>query len=355
MAGVVASRAQTMGLTTMVRDAVNLRSGRRATAGARMRCLAALAGVVLLGAAAAAQEAYPTRAITMIVPFAPGGTTDVIARFMAEALRGALGQPVIVDNRGGAGGTIGTAALTKAAPDGYTIGMGTASTLAINPAVYRNLSFDVLKDLAPIGNVAAVPNIMTINPALPAKDMAEFIRYAHAHDGKMSYGSAGTGSVSHLMGEQFRLAIKADIVHVPYRGVGPGLNDAVGGQIQVMYDNLPSTLPLVQAGKLRALGVSSPARLAALPDVPTFRELKLDDLDWMAFFGLVAPAGTPRPVIARLNAALVKVLAVPDLRDKLAAQQALVVGNSPAAFAAEIARELDRFRRAVAAANIKVE
>lgn len=304
---------------------------------------------------ARAQDSYPTRTITMIVPFAPGGTTDVIARIIAEALRGPLGQAVIVDNRGGAGGTIGTAALVKAPPDGYTIGMGTASTLAINPAVYRNLSFDVTKDLAAVGNVAAVPNIMTIHPSLPARDMAAFIPYAKAHNGKLSYGSAGTGSVSHLMGEQFRLAIGTDIVHVPYRGVGPALNDAVGGQIQVMYDNLPSTLPLVQGGRLRALAVSSPQRLPVLPDVPTFRELKLDDLDWMAFFGLVAPAGTPPAIIQRLNDALKKVLAEPELRDKLAAQQALVIGNSPQEFSAEIARELARFRRAVAAANIKVE
>jgi len=303
----------------------------------------------------AAPDGYPTRAITMIVPFAPGGTTDVIARIIADALRGPLGQPVIVDNRGGAGGTIGTAALVKAPADGYTIGMGTASTLAINPAVYRSLSFDVTRNLAAIGNVAAVPNIMTIHPSLPARDMAAFVAYAKRASGKLSYGSAGTGSVSHLMGEQFRLAIGADIVHVPYRGVGPALNDAVGGQIQVMYDNLPTTLPLVQAGRLRALAVSSPQRLAVLPEVPTFRELKLDDLDWMAFFGLVAPAGTPEPVVRRLNAALKAVLAEGELRDKLSAQQALVVGSSPQEFSAEIARELARFRRAVAAANIKVE
>jgi tripartite-type tricarboxylate transporter receptor subunit TctC len=318
---------------------------------------AGLAGIVLslCATGAGAQETYPARAVTMIVPFAPGGTTDVIARIVADALRGPLGQAVIVDNRGGAGGTIGTAALVKAAPDGYAIGMGTASTLAINPAVYRNLSFDVTRYLAAIGNVAAVPNIMTIHPALPARDMAAFIAYARAHNGKLSYGSAGTGSVSHLMGEQFRLAIGVEIVHVPYRGVGPALNDAVGGQIQVMYDNLPSTLPLVQAGRLRALAVSSPDRLAALPEVPTFRELGLDDLDWMAFFGLVAPAGTPAAIVGRLNAALKAVLAGPELKDKLAAQQALVVGNSPDEFSAEIARELARFRRAVAAANIRVE
>jgi tripartite-type tricarboxylate transporter receptor subunit TctC len=313
-----------------------------------------MTALALVPAAAPAQD-YPNKPITMVVPFAAGGTTDVIARFIAEAMRGPLGQPVIIDNRGGAGGTIGTAVIAKAQPDGYTIGMGTASTLAINPAVYKNLAFDVVKDLAYVGNIAAVPNIMTIHPSLPAKTMPEFIAYVKANNGKLTYGSAGNGSVSHLMGEQFRLAISADITHVPYRGVGPALNDAIGGQINIMYDNLPSTLPQVQGGRLRAMAVSSAQRLPALPDVPTFRELKLDDLDWMAFFGIVAPAATPPAVIKKLNDAMVKVLTDPGLRSKLAEQQAIVVGNSPEAFKAEVVQNLERFKRAVAAANIRVE
>jgi len=270
-------------------------------------------------------------------------------------LRQVLGQPVVVDNRGGAGGSLGTAAIAKSAADGYTIGMGTASTLAINPAVYRNLGFDVTKDLAAVTNIAAVPNVMTVTPSLPAKTVAELIALAKAEPGKLSYASAGNGSVSHLMGEQFKLATGTEIVHVPYRGVGPALNDAVGGQVQVMYDNLPSSLALIQAGKLRALAVSSPKRLEALPDVPSFAELKLDDLDWMAFFGIVAPAGMPAPAVERLSAAVKQVLAMPEVREKLAGQQALLIGNTPGEFSAQIARELERFRRAVAAANIKVE
>jgi tripartite-type tricarboxylate transporter receptor subunit TctC len=311
--------------------------------------------LLLLGAALQAQESYPNRAVTMIVPFPPGGSTDVIGRVVGEGLRQVLGQPVVIDNRGGAGGSLGTAAIAKATPDGYTIGMGTASTLAINPAVYTNLTYDVLKDLAAVSNVAAVPNVMTVNPALPAKTVAELIALAKADPGKLSYASAGNGSVSHLMGEQFKLATGTSLVHVPYRGVGPALNDAVGGQVQVMYDNLPSSLALIQAGKLRALAVSSPKRLEALPDVPTFAELKLDDLDWMAFFGVVAPAGTPAPVVERLAAAVKQVLAMPDVREKLAGQQAILIGNAPAEFSAQIARELERFRRAVTAASIKVE
>ncbi len=195
--------------------------------------------------------------------------------------------------------------------------MGTASTLAINPAAYKSLPFDVLTDLTPIGNIAAVPNIMAIHPAVPATDMAAFIALARAQPGKLSYASAGIGSVSHLLGEQFKLATGTDLVHVPYRGVGPALNDAVGGQVQVMYDNLPTSLQLVQDGRLRALGVSGAKRAEALPNVPTFAELKLDDMNWMAFFGLIAPKGTPEPIVKRLNEALVKVLAMPDVRGKL--------------------------------------
>ena len=306
-------------------------------------------------AQAGSTDGYPTHAVTMIVPFAPGGSTDVIARVIADAMRADLGQAVVIDNRGGAGGSLGTAAITKAAPDGYTIGMGTASTLAINPATYRNLSFDVLKDLAPVTNIAAVPNIMTINPALPARGMAEFITLALSQPGKLSYGSSGIGSVSHLMGEQFKQATRTDIVHVPYRGVGPALTDAIGGHIQVMFDNLPTSLQVVDAGKLRALGVSGPQRIPVLPDVPTFAELGLAELDWMAFFGIVAPAATPSAIIKRLNDAVLRALAQPEVRDKLASQQAIVIGNSPASFAAEIARELERHRRAAAAANIRID
>jgi tripartite-type tricarboxylate transporter receptor subunit TctC len=319
-----------------------------------MNVAVALAALLSLCAPTRAQDAYPSKTITMIVPFPAGGSTDVIGRLVADGLRTVLGQSVVVDNRAGAGGSLGTAAIAKALPDGYTIGMGTASTLAINPATYKSLPFDVLQDLAPIGNIAAVPNIMSVHPGVKAATMAEFIALAKSQPGQLSYASPGYGSVGHLLGEQFKLATGTNILHVPYRGMGPALNDAIGGQVQVIYDNLPTSLELVKSDKLRGLALSGDKRVTALPDVPTFGELGLDDLNWMAFFGLIAPKDTPAPIVRRLNEVLVRVLAMPEMREKLGAQQAIVVGNSPEAFKAEIARELARFKRAATAAKIEL-
>lgn len=321
----------------------------------RRALLAGLGGALAAPSVLRAQGAYPARPVTLIVPFAPGGSTDVIARVVAEAMRGPLGQTVVVENHAGAGGSIGTAAIARANPDGYTIGMGTASTLAINPAAYKTLPYDVAKDLSPIGLIAEVPNIMTINAGQQASDMAAFIALAKSKPGTLSYGSSGNGSVSHLMGEQFKLSTGTDMVHVPYRGVGPALQDAVGGQIQVMFDNLPTSLELVKSGKLRAMAVSSRARLAVLPDVPTFAELKLSELDWTAFFGLVAPARTDAVIIARLNAALAKALADASVKDKLAAQQAEPSPGAPAQFTTMIAEAGARMRRATQAAKISID
>lgn len=311
--------------------------------------------VLALVAPAFAQDAYPTRAITLIVPFAAGGSTDVIGRIMAEGMRQVLDQPVVVSNISGAGGSMGTAAIVNAAPDGYTIGMGTVSTLVINPTTYKHLPFDVLRDLIPIGKIAVVPNIMAINPSVPASDMAAFIALARKQPGKLSYASAGVGSVSHLLGEQFKLATGTDIVHVPYRGVGPAVNDVIGGHVDLIYDNLPTALQFVRDGRLRALAISGESRNTALPDVPTFAELHLDDMNWMAFFGLVAPKGTPDSIVRKLNAALVDAMAIPSVREKLSATQAIVVGNSPEEFRKEITDELAAMRRTVKEANIQLD
>jgi tripartite-type tricarboxylate transporter receptor subunit TctC len=308
----------------------------------------------LVAAPAFAQDALPGKTITMIVPFPPGGSTDVIARIVAEGLRQSLGQPVVIDNRAGASGMLGTGVIVRAAPDGSTIGMGTASTLAINQAVIKSQPYDVTTDLTAIGNIADVPNIMSLNPGVLAQNMAEFIALAKSQPGKFSYATPGHGTIGHVIGEQFKLSTGTDLLHVPYRGMGPALNDAIGGQVQVIYDNLPTSLELVKSGKLRALAISADKRVEALPDVPTFGELGLDEINWMGFFGLVAPKNTPAAIIKRLNAALVSALAKPELREKLTAQQAIVVGNSPEAFHATIVREVARMRRAVAAAKIEL-
>jgi tripartite-type tricarboxylate transporter receptor subunit TctC len=309
---------------------------------------------LLAGPMAMAQENYPNKPITLIVPFAAGGSTDLIGRVVAEGLHAVLGQPVVVENRAGAGGSLGTLAIVKAPPDGYTIGMGTVSTLAINPATYKNLQFDVLSDLTPIGSIAVVPNIMSINPAVKANTLPAFITLAKQQPGKFSYASPGYGSVAHLLGEQFKIAAGVDMLHVPYRGMGPALSDVIGGQVQVVFDNLPTSLEMVKSGKLRGMAVSGAKRADSIPDLPTFGELGLDDMNWTAFFGLVAPKDVPGPIVKKLNEALLRVLAMPGVRDTLASQQANITGGPPQAFRDAIAQELARMKRAVATAKIEL-
>ena len=316
--------------------------------------VAAFFAAMMIAAPADAEDAYPSRPITMIVPFAPGGSTDAIGRIVAAGLSEVLGQTVVVENRAGGGGSLGTQTIVDAQPDGYTVGIGTASTLAINPAIYKALPFDVLEDVVPICGIVEVPNILSVNPSVEASDIAAFVTYARANPGTLSYASAGNGSVGHLLGEQFKLATGADIVHVPYKGSGPALVDVVGGQVPVFYDNLPSSLPLVLDGRLRPLAVSGDARVPALPDVPTFAEAGLPDMNWMAFFGLIGPKGLPEPIVKRLNEAVGQALALPKTREMLAAQQAIVVDSPPAVFKAAIKREYDRMQRIVAAGNIKL-
>ncbi|MGO4332709.1 Bug family tripartite tricarboxylate transporter substrate binding protein [Cupriavidus sp. 2TAF22] len=321
-----------------------------------LRLLAATGAVAAgLSLPAAAQGTYPTKPITLVVPFPAGGTTDIVARIVADKLGQQLGQAVVVDNRGGAGGSIGTAFLAKAAADGYTLGIATASTHGINPAVYPRLAYDATKDFTTITNLASVPNVMSINPAVKANDMKAFIALAKAQPNKMAYGSAGNGSVSHMMGELFKMSSKTELLHVPYKGVGPALNDALANQVQVLFDNLPSSLPFIEGGKLRALAVASPKRVPALPNVPTFAELGLPEVNDASWFGLIAPANLPADLQAKLHDATVKVLAQPEVKAKLEKLGAVPVGNTPAQFAAQIKSEVAKNKRIAGAAKISLD
>src|SRR5213075_745116 len=251
---------------------------------------------------------YPAKPVTLIIPFPPGGSTDIIGRIAAEGMQRELGQPFVVDNRGGAGGAIGAKAIAEATPDGYTLGIATISTHVVNPVVHKDLRYDPLKDFTFVSQIAAVPNSMSVHPSVPAKTMAEFIEYARKNPGKLNYGTPGIGSLGHLIGETFKYSAKVNLTHVPYRGAGPALNDALGGQVQVLFDNLPSSLPHIQSGKLRALAVASDKRVASLPEVPTFAETGHPLVNDPSWFGLIGPAKLSPDIVSRLHSSLLATL-----------------------------------------------
>jgi len=314
-------------------------------------CIAAI-GLIHSGAQA---QSYPTKPIRLIVPFAAGGTTDIVARAVSDALGRELGQPVVVENRGGGGGAIGADALAKSTPDGYTLGIATVSTMATNPATNARNPYDPIKDFAPITNLVNVPNVLTVNPKVPAKSLKEFIALLKSNPGKYSYASAGKGSISHLDGELFKDITKTDMVHIPYRGSGPALNDTLAGQVNAQFDNLPSSMPFIQAGKLRALAVAAPKRVEGLPDVPTFAEAGMKDMNNMAWYGLVAPANTPAAIVTRVHDAAVKALQDPAVKRRLADSGAYTDGNTSAQYAAQIKRELDLRKKIAVDQNITLE
>lgn len=306
--------------------------------------------------AGTAVAAYPEQPVRLIVPFAPGGTTDIVARLLAERLGTELGQVIVVENKAGAGGSIGTSQLAQAKPDGYTLGIATVSTHGINPVVYKNLPFDARKDFTPITNIAAVPNVMVLNPKkVDASNMAEFVEKAKANPGKYAYASAGNGSVSHMMGELFKMASGTDLLHVPYRGVGPAMTDTLAGQVDVLFDNLPSSIPHIKEGTLVALAVASPERSPAVPDVPTFEEVGLKEVNDPSWFGLIAPAGLPADVRDTLHKAAVKALSGDDIKDRLAQLGAVPVADTPEEFQKTILETLDRNARIAEQANISLE
>ena len=304
-------------------------------------------GLLALTPLAAQAQAFPTKAITIIVPFSAGGTTDILARVLGQFISKDLGQPVIIDNRAGAGGNIGTQLVARAAPDGYTILMGTVGTHAINQSLYPKLAFDPIKDFAPLTRVALVPNLLVANPAQPFKTVKELMAYAKVNPGKVTFGSSGSGTSIHLSGELFKQMAGVDIQHVAYKGSAPAVNDLLGNHIAIMFDNMPSAISHVKAGKLRPLAVTTAQRSPALPDVPTIAEAGVPGYEATSWFGLLAPAKTPAPVVARLNTSILKALADPDVKKKLLEQGAEPAGETPAQFAAFIASETVKWGKIV--------
>jgi tripartite-type tricarboxylate transporter receptor subunit TctC len=318
------------------------------------------AGAGLLAAPLCAQTPWPAKPVRIVVPFPPGGTTDLLARALAPELGRLLGQQVIIDNKAGGGGNVGAEAVAHAPADGYTLLMGTVGTHAINPALFPKLPFDPVKDFAPITLVAGVPNVLVLNPARAAAynihNVADLIRYARAHPGQLNMASAGNGTSIHLSGELFKSLTGTFLVHLPYRGSGPALLDLVGGTVDLMFDNLPSALPHIKAGKLKALGVTSAQRSAALPDVPTIAEAgPVKGYEASSWFGLLAPAGTPAEVVNRLQQACAQALATPALKERLLAQGAAPGGMPPGAFAAHMAAETRKWAAVVKASGAKVD
>jgi len=317
-----------------------------------MRVLTLIVGMLLTGSVLA--QAFPSRPVRFIVPFPPGGATDIIARVLAQKMTEAWGQPVVVENRAGAAGAIGSDAVAKAAPDGHTILMGTTSTHAVNPAINPKLSYNNLTDFTAVTLVATFPNVLVAHPSTAAS-LQELIATLKKNPGKYNYASSGVCSVLHMMGEQFKISTGTFITHMPYRGSGPALIDLLGGQVEMMFDNLPSSMGHIQSGKIRPIAVAAPKRLEALANVPTFAELGLKEVNDPAWYGLVAPAKTPEAIISRLNAAANKALAMPDVLDKLKQNGAEPAANTPAQHAAEIKYELEKAKSVVKKQNIKFE
>jgi len=311
--------------------------------------------VLALIAAGTGAQTYPAKPIRLVVPFPAGGTTDILAREVGQRLSQSFGQSVVVDNRPGAAGNIGSELVARSAPDGYTLLMATVGTHAINPSLYAKMPYDHVKDFAPVILVASVPNVLEVTPSLPVYTVADLIKLAREKPGQINFASSGSGTSIHLSGELFKAMAGVDMTHVPYKGSAPAIADLIGGQVQVMFDNLPSSLPQIKAGKLRAIAVTSAQRAPALPEVPTIAESGLPGFEASSWFGLVAPAGTPPAIIARINAEVNQWLQSPEAKEKLLAQGAAAAGGSPEQFAAYISAETEKWARVVKASGAKVD
>jgi len=314
-----------------------------------------IAAGLAVAASAALAQAYPAKVVKLQVPFAPGGTTDLIARVVSEPLGKALGQNVIIENKAGGGGIVGANETAKSAPDGYSLGMATVSTTASNPAINPKVPYNAETDFTAIINIAATPNVIAVHPSFPAKNYKDFVEVLKKSPGKYSYASSGTGGIGHLQTELWKTLQGVFVTHIPYTGAGPALRDTVGGQVEIVFDNVPSALPHIMGGRLIALAVAAPQRLAALPDVPTFKELGLEPVNRMAYYGIVGPKGLPREVVDKVNAATRKALEDPAVRKRIEDTGSVVIGNTPEQFAQQMKDELAVYRKVVASAKLKLE